>query len=76
MEGKIYIKHIKEGMNKLIMLDRELNKRALTLIIFCLKEEEEEHTLAIVKTKLHNRLQIETTGLIEVNRSRKLIENK
>ena len=63
-------------MNKIIALDHEHNKRALNLIIFCLKEEEEEDTLAIVKTKLHYRLQIETTGLIEVNMLGKLIENK
>ena len=50
-------------MNKIIALDHEHNKRALNLIIFCLKEEEEEDTLAIVKTKLHNTLQIETTSL-------------
>ena len=64
-------------MNKLIALDHEGNKRALILIIFCLKEEEEEDTLAIVKTQLYNRLQIESTiGLIETNRLGKLIENK
>ena len=63
-------------MNKLIALDHEPNKRALNLIIFCLKEKEEEDTLAIVNTKLHNRLQIETTGLIEANRLGKLIGNK
>ena len=48
----------------------------LNLIIFCLKEETEEDMLAIVKTKFHNRLQIETTGLMEANRLGKLIENK
>ena len=32
--------------------------------------------LAIVKTKLHNRLQIESIGLIETNMLGKLIENK
>ena len=63
-------------MNNLIALDHEHNKRDLNLIIFGLKEEEEEDTLAIVKTKIHNRLQIETTGLIEANRLGKLIENK
>ena len=35
-----------------------------------------KHTLAIAKTKLHNRLQIETISLIEENRLGKLIENK
>ena len=76
IEGKIDIKPIKEEMNKLIALAHECNKRALKLIIFCLKEEEEDDTLDIVKTKLHNRLQIETTSLIEANRLGKLIENK
>ena len=76
IEGKIDIKPIKEEMNKLIALDHERNKRSLNLIIFCLKEREEDDTLAIVKTKLHNRLQIETTGLIETNMPGKLIENK
>ena len=32
--------------------------------------------LAVVKTKVHNRLQIETISLIEENRLGKLIENK
>ena len=50
IEGKIDIKPIKEKMNKLINLDHERNKKALNLIIFCLKEEEEEDTLAIFKT--------------------------
>ena len=45
-------------MNKLIALNHEHNKRALKLIIFGLREEAEEDTLAIVKTELHNRLQI------------------
>ena len=76
IEGKIDIKPIKYEMNKLIALDHERNKRALNLIIFCLKEEEEEDTLAIVKIELHNRLQMETTYLIEANRLGKLIENK
>ena len=57
-------------------MDHERNKRALNLIIFCLKEEAEEDTLAIIKTKFHNRLQIETVGLIEANMLGKLIENK
>ena len=76
IEGKLDIKPIKEEMNNLIALDHERNKIALMLIIFGLKEEEEEDTLVIVKTKLHNRLQIETTGLIEANKLGKLIENK
>ena len=76
IEGKIDIKPIKEEMNKLIALDHERNKRTLNLIIFCLKEEEEEDTLAIVKIELHNMLQIETISLIEANRLGKFIENK
>ena len=63
-------------MNKLISLDHEHNKRAFNAHNFFLKEEEEEDTLAIVKTKLRNRLQIETIGLIEENRLWKLNENK
>ena len=39
IEGKIDIKLIKEEMNKLIALDHERNKRALNLMIFCLKED-------------------------------------
>ena len=54
VEAKIDIKPIKEEMNKLIALDHEHNKRALNLIIFCLKEEAED-----------NMLGIETTCLIE-----------
>ena len=73
IEGKIDIKPIKEEMNKLIDLDHERNKIHFNLIIFCLKEED---MLSIVKTKLYNRLQIETISLIEENRVGKLIENK
>ena len=50
IEVKIDIKPIKEEMNKLITLDHQRNKISLNLIIFCLKEEEEEDMLAIVKT--------------------------
>ena len=50
IECKIDIKPIKEKMNKLISLDHERNKRALNLIIFCLKEEEEDDPLSIIKT--------------------------
>ena len=50
IEGKIDIKPVKEEMNKLIALDHERNKSTLKLIIFCLKEEAEDDTLAIVKT--------------------------
>jgi hypothetical protein len=37
MENKLDINPIKEEMNKLIELDHERNKRALNLIIFCIK---------------------------------------
>jgi len=52
MENKLDIKPVKEEMNKLIELDHERNKRALKLIIFCTKEQQEEDTLAIVKVEL------------------------
>ena len=39
--GKLDIKPIKEEIKKLIELDHERNKRALNLIIFGLKEEED-----------------------------------
>ncbi len=42
MVDKLDIKPIKDEMKKLIELDHERNKRALNLIIFGLKEEEEE----------------------------------
>ena len=45
--GKLDIKPIKEEMKKLRELDHECNKRALNLIIFSLKEEVDEDTLAI-----------------------------
>ena len=76
MAGKLDIKPIKDEMKKLIELDHERNKRALNLIIFSLKEEVDEDTLAIAQTKLHNRLQIETTCLTEATRLGKLTENK
>ena len=63
--GKLDIKPIKEEMKKLIELDHEHKKRALNLIIFGLKEEVYEDTLAIAQTELHNRLQIETKCLAE-----------
>ena len=46
--GKLDIKPIKEEMKKLIELDHDRNKRALNLIIFGLKEEVDDDTLAIV----------------------------
>jgi poly-D-alanine transfer protein DltD len=65
MENKLDIKPIKEEMNKLIELDHERNKRALNLIIFGIKEQQEQDTLAIVKKELKNKSQIDTTYLIE-----------
>ena len=47
MAGNLDIKPIKEEMKKMIELDHEHNKRALNLIIFSLKEEVDEDTLAI-----------------------------
>ena len=52
MENKLDIKPIKEEMNKLIELDHERNKKALNLIIFCIKEQQEEDMLAIVKEEI------------------------
>ena len=50
--GKLDIKPIIEEMKKLIeLLDDECKKRALNLIIFGLKEEVGEDTLAIVHTE-------------------------
>ena len=45
IESKIYIKHIKEEMKKLVALDHWCSKRDLSLIIFGLKDEEEEDML-------------------------------
>jgi hypothetical protein len=69
MENKLNIKPIKEEMNKLIELDHEheLNKRALNLTNFGIKEQQEEDRLAIVKEELNNKSQIDTTYLIEVS---------
>ena len=60
----------------MIELDHERNKRALNLIIFGLKEKVDKNTLAIVQTKLNNRLQIEKTCLTEATRLGKLTESK
>ena len=76
MASKLDIKPIKDEMKKLIELDYERNKRALNLIIFDLKEEVDEDTLAISQTELHNILQIETMCLTEATRLGKLTENK
>ena len=48
---KLDIKPIKDEMKKMIELDHERNKRVLSLIIFGLKEEVYEDTLAIAQTK-------------------------
>jgi hypothetical protein len=76
MENKLDIKPIKEEMNKLIELDHEHNKRALNLIIFGIKEQQEEDTLAIVKKELKNKSQIDTTYILEAKRLRKIIDHK
>ena len=76
VEGKLDIKPIKEEMKKLIELDHEHNKMALNLLIFGLKEEVEEDTLAIAQPELHNRLQVEKTCLTEATRLGKLTKNK
>jgi hypothetical protein len=55
LENKLDIKPIKEEVNKLIEMDHERNKRALNLIIFGIKEQQEEDMLAIVKYKLKNK---------------------
>jgi hypothetical protein len=73
MENKLDIKPIKEEMNKLIELDHERNKRALNLIIFGIKEQQEEDTLAIVKEELKNKSQFDTTYL---KRLGKIIDHK
>jgi hypothetical protein len=73
MEKKLDIKPIKEEMNKLIELDHERNKRALNLIIFGIKKQQEEDTLAIVKEELKNKSQIDTTYL---KRLGKIIDHK
>ena len=75
MENKLDIKPIKEKMNKIIELDHERNKRALNLIIFGIKEKQED-TLAIVKEELKNKSQIDTTYLIEAKRLGKIIDHK
>ena len=76
MENKLDIKPIKEEMNKLIELDHERNKRSLNLIIFGIKEQQEDDTLAIVKEELNNKSQIDKTYLIEGKRLGKIIDHK
>jgi hypothetical protein len=69
MENKLDIKPIKEEMNK-------HKKRALNLIIFGIKEQHEEDTLAIVKEELKNKSQIDTSYLVEAKRLGKIIDHK
>ena len=80
MGNKLDIKPIKEKMNKIIKLYHECNKRALNLIIFGIKEQQEEDKLVIVKEELNNKSQIDTTYLIEafieVKRLGKIIDHK
>jgi hypothetical protein len=76
MENKFDMKPIKEEINKLIEMDHEHNKRALNLIIFGIKEQQEEDTLEIVKEELNNKSQIDTTYLIEAKRLGKIIDHK
>jgi hypothetical protein len=45
-------------------LDHECNKKTLNLIIFGIKEQQDEDMLAIVKEELKNKSQIETTYII------------
>jgi hypothetical protein len=54
-------------------LDHECNKIPLNLVIFDIKEQQEEDTLAIVKEELKNKSQIETTYLTEEKRLGKII---
>jgi hypothetical protein len=49
LENKLDIKPIKEEMKNLIELDHERDKISLNLIIFGIKEQQEEDMLAIVK---------------------------
>ena len=76
LENKLDIKPIKSETNKLIELDHECNKRALHLIIFGIKEQQDEDTLEIVKEELKNKSQIDTTYLIEAKRLGKIIDHK
>jgi hypothetical protein len=51
-------------------------KKSLEPHNFCIKEKKDEDMLAIVKEELQNKLQIETTCLIEEKRLGKIIEHK
>ena len=50
-------------MNKLIELDHDHHKRAMNLIIYGIKEQNDEATLELVKEQLKTKLQIEKTHL-------------
>jgi hypothetical protein len=54
----------------------KLTKRASNLIIFGIKEQQEEDTLTIVKKELKNKSQIEATYLIEAKRLGNIIDHK
>jgi len=59
VEVKLDIKLIKEEMNKLIDLYRESNKISLNLIIFGIKEQNDEETLALVQEEVKNKSQFD-----------------
>ena len=48
----------------------------MNLIIFGIREQQEEDTLEIVKEELNNKSQIDTTYLIETKRLGKIIDHK
>ena len=52
-------------MNKIIQLDHDHIKIDSNLIIFGLKADKEMDMLALVKEKIQEKIQIETTCLIE-----------
>ena len=52
-------------MNKIIQLDHDHIKIDSNLIIFDLKVDKEKDMLALVKEKIQEKIQIETTCLIE-----------
>ena len=76
LEGELDIKYIKEEKNDILELDHEHRKRSLKLIICCSKQEFEDEKLSLVKEKLQEKIQIETTCLIEAHGIRKAIEKK
>jgi hypothetical protein len=76
LENKLDMKPIKEKLNKIIKLDHGHNKRVLNLIIFGIKEQQDEDTLEIIKEELKNKSQIKTTYIIEAKKLGKNIEHK